>query len=429
MPSVVIVGSGLVGAATALALHQIGIKSTLYDQVNPMEVIMRGDNMIEFGETGGSVLIQAGGLRVLRTLGLLDECFAAGRTPSFVSWSKIDGSARIVADARIWNKTAGENDTRLQAPLQILRSTLHSILMRACHKVGIKTLVGKKLVNVEQNETSVTATFADGTQTTGDLLIGADGIHSVTRRNVFGSELTAKFIGSIGYIGVVNTKEHNIKFEETQECAFYFDRDRKYGLGVYKVSEDTAAIQMNTYGGKEEEGDKDASYRPYTDLPKHAGRLADVLKEWGVPPQVETMMRCSFRISPITLYDLPDMTTYHKNRVILIGDAAHGMVPNAGLGLLTGLEDVGTLLALLRRIPLEKDWNKALELYSKIRVERGVEAANRARDTRAKSMSTSIFGSDFNHFLFRLAVTAANAGLVATYTVFDCEAEVAKVIA
>ncbi|KAJ3278614.1 hypothetical protein HDU79_001428, partial [Rhizoclosmatium sp. JEL0117] len=188
MPTVIIVGSGLVGAATALAFHQVGIKCTLYDQVNPVEAVMDG-RAIEFGASGGCVSIQAGGLRVLKTLGLLDECIEKGQPHPYLSFSKINGSSQIVADARTSNKKAGETDPKLQTPLQILRSTLHNILMRACHRVGIKTLINKKLLDIKQNSDSVTVTFVDGTEATADLLIGADGIHSATRRKVFGDNL------------------------------------------------------------------------------------------------------------------------------------------------------------------------------------------------------------------------------------------------
>ncbi|KAJ3284400.1 hypothetical protein HDU79_008251 [Rhizoclosmatium sp. JEL0117] len=426
-PSVIIVGSGLVGAATAIALHQAGIPCALYDQIEPMEVVMRGE-AIEFGETGGSVLIHAGGLRVLKTLGLLDECIAAGTTSPYVSWHKIDGSAPIVSDTRIANRTAGETDPKLLSPLQILRSRLHSIFIKACHKVGIKTHIGKKLATIEQGEGSVTATFVDGTTATGDLLIGADGMHSATRRRVFGENLTATFTGSMGHIGVVNIKEHQINLKETEECAFYVDRDRKLFAAVFKASEDIAAVQVSTFGDNEEQ-DKSASYRPYTDLPKHAGRLADLLHEWGVAPHVEKMMRCAFRVSAASIYDLPDMETYHKGRVLLVGDAAHGMVPNAGIGLLTGLEDVGTLLALFKRYPQGQDWDKVLALYSKIRVPRGTGAANQARNIRTKTVATTpIFGGNLNHFVFRLVIHAANAGMFSLYSLFDCEVEVAKAI-
>ncbi|ORY38228.1 hypothetical protein BCR33DRAFT_854195 [Rhizoclosmatium globosum] len=201
--------------------------------------------------------------------------------------------------------------------------------------------------------------------------------------------------------------------------------NKKRFVAAYKASEDLAAVRVTTFDDPENE---DQSYRPVSDLPKEASRLADLLHGWGVPEHIEKMMRCSFRISSASIYDLPDLETYRKERVILIGDAAHGMVPNAGIGLLTGLEDVGTLLAILRRFPKPQDWNKALELYSSIRVQRGTAAQNRARNIRGKGMATSIFGSGLNHFIFSLVVAAGNKGYFTHYTAFDCEDEVAKIL-
>ncbi|ORY43849.1 FAD/NAD(P)-binding domain-containing protein [Rhizoclosmatium globosum] len=354
MPSVVIIGAGLVGAATALALHQAGIQSTLYDQAQPTEPVMDG-YPVEFGETGGSVVIQASGLRVLKALGVLEECFEAGRRCSYISWHKIDGSSPLVSDTSTSNRTAGETDPSLLRPLQILRSKLHRILIHACHKAGIATQTGKKLVGVTENESSVTATFADGSTATGDLLIGADGIHSATRRQIFGENCTATFVGSTGYIGVVNIKEHGIDLKETEELAFYTDRDNKRVVTAFKV---------------------DAKRVP---------------------------------------------------RVLLVGDAAHGMVPNAGLCLMVGLEDVGTLRALFQRLPDAKQWQRVLELYSTLRVPRCTKTANQARSFRiSNTASASTFGGDLNHFIFGLVVYAANAGYFSSYTVFDCEGEVEK---
>ncbi|KAJ3080645.1 hypothetical protein HDU99_007823 [Rhizoclosmatium hyalinum] len=273
MPFVIVIGSGLVGAVTGLALHQAGIQCSLYDQVNPVDGTSE-DKAVDFGASGGAVAIQAGGLRVLRTLGLLDECLAAGIALPYCTWAKIDGSSPVVADARIWNKTAGETDAKLLAPLHILRSSLHRVLMKACHKAGIKIIVDKKLADVMQDDSSVTAYFADGTTVTADLLIGADGIHSLTRRKVFGESIKANFTGEMGHIGVVNIKEHGITFKEAEELAFYIDRDRKLFVANFKVSEDIAAVRVSTFDDPE---DEDQSYRPVSDLPKHAGRLADLL--------------------------------------------------------------------------------------------------------------------------------------------------------
>ncbi|ORY38660.1 FAD/NAD(P)-binding domain-containing protein [Rhizoclosmatium globosum] len=395
---VIIIGSGLVGAATALALHKVGIQCSLYDQVVLSQSGAEG-KAVEFEESGGSVVIQAGGLRVLRSLGLLEECFANGTVSSYASWYKIDGSNPIVLDFRISNQKAGETDESLLAPLQILRSKHSNASLPSAE---IKTFTGKKLVQVTQSETSVTANFADGTSASGELLIGADGIHSATRRQVFGEDLVAKFTGSMGHIGVVRTTETGIVLKDTEECAFYVNRDKKHGVAVFKVSDEW--------------------------LPFNMQGVCDLLHEWGAPAHVEKMMRNSFRVSSASIYDLPDMETYRKGRVILIGDAAHGMVPNAGIGLLTGLVDVGTLLVLFQQFPGQEDRNKVLDMYSTIRVARATEASRQARDMRSKSVATSVFGGGFNHFLLRIAITAVNAGLYTLYNVIDCEADVMKLI-
>ncbi|ORY38250.1 hypothetical protein BCR33DRAFT_435430 [Rhizoclosmatium globosum] len=172
----------------------------------------------------------------------------------------------------------------------------------------------------------------------------------------------------MGQIGVVNLKEHNITIKDGNECSFYIDRDKKRYVGAFKVSDEVGAVRVSTFDDPEEE---DQSYPP---------------------------------------------------------DAAHGMVPNAGIGLQTGLEDVGTLLVLLRNLPDPKDSATVLELYSKVRVPRGVAAATFARENRERGMATSVFGGNVNHFMFRMAMSAVNAGVITLYSVFDPETEVAKVL-
>ncbi|KAJ3071118.1 hypothetical protein HDU99_002497 [Rhizoclosmatium hyalinum] len=420
----VIVGSGLVGAATALALHQVGIESSLYDQVDLVDAALKSGGSpiaVDFGDSGGSVMLGASALRVVNTLGLLDQVMIASYPSPTTNWFKIDGSSQITLDAVKVAKYCDETEPAFQTPVQILRSKLHSILMLACHKVGIRTFTGKKFVSFNETEQGVTACFQDGTTASGDFLVGADGIHSATRRSVFGENCKAVFTGAIGHIGVVKTKENNIELKET--CAFYIDRDNKQMAWTFKISEELGAVQVMTFNDPLPVAGEE--YRPVSDLPKESSRLADLLADWGLPKNIEMMMRKSFRISPAAIYDLPDLPIYHKGRVVLLGDSAHGMVPNAGVGLMMGLEDVGTLLELFRHYQDPQYLPRVFELYSKLRVPRGHGAAMRSRQMAEQYYSGS---SALGHFKLRVGIFLFNHNLLKYGTIYDCPIEVASAI-
>ncbi|KAJ3071581.1 hypothetical protein HDU98_005123 [Podochytrium sp. JEL0797] len=414
---VVIAGAGLVGAATAIALRQVGHECTLYDRVHLAHTENGANEAVDFGEVGGAVLVSSTGLRVLKSLGVLGEVLANSLPTPLIKWFKIDGSCPISIDTIRMAINSGDRDPLTQCAAYILRSLLHEILIKAAFKAGVKTIVGKKLIGVVQTESSVTAQFADGTSASGDLLIGADGIHSMTRQKVFGAHLKAQYTGVIGYIGVVNLKQHNIRLDE--RCAFYLDRKNKLMVCVSKVSDEVGTIHAVTFKDLDPEESQDDAYRPYNDLPKHSARLADFLENWGAPAHAVKMMRNAYSISPTSIYDLPDLARYHKGRVLLIGDSAHGMVPAGGLGLLAGLEDVWTLLELFKQLPQGTELSRVLELYSKIRVPLAAEKAQRSRKMADQKFKMSIFGSRFSHFVMRVGVFAFNGDFVKFDKVFD----------
>ncbi|KAJ3073657.1 hypothetical protein HDU98_000999 [Podochytrium sp. JEL0797] len=303
---------------------------------------------------------------------------------------------------------------------------LHDILIKAAFKAGVRTIVGKKLIGIVQTESTVTARFADGTSANGDLLIGADGIHSMTRRKVFGAHLKAQYTGVIGYIGVVNLKQHNILLD--QRCAFYVDRKSKHMVSVFKVSDEMATIQAMTFSDRDPEESQDDMYRPFNDLPKHSARLADFLESWHVPANLVEMMRKASWITPSYIYDLPDLAAYHKERVLLIGDAAHGMLPNAGLGLSTGLEDVGFLMELMKQLPGESDLSKVLELFSRLCVPRATGNSQFSRFFAAQYYTKSALGAGFSHFMLRVCIFGLNHNLIKYPEVLDCSEIVSKAI-
>ncbi|KAJ3060922.1 hypothetical protein HDU98_003135 [Podochytrium sp. JEL0797] len=424
---VVIAGAGLVGAATAIALRQAGHECTLYDRVHLTQTANGANEAVDFGEVGGAVLLNTSCLRLLKTLGVLGEVLANSVATPIVRMFNMDGSRPISIDHIRLTIHGGDKDQSTQRTVHILRSTLHGILIKAAFNAGVQTIVGKKLIGVVQTESTVTARFTDGTSASGDLLIGADGIHSATRQAVFGVTLKAQYTGVIGYIGVVNLKQHNIDLDV--RCGIFLDRRDKHMVCVFKVSEEMGVVQVWTFSDLNPEEPQDDSYRPYNDLPKHSARLADFMENWGAPANLVEMMRKASRITPVSIYDLPDLDAYHKGRVLLIGDAAHGMVPHAGLGLATGLEDVGFLMELLKRLPKASDLFKVLELFSRLCIPRGTETSRFSRFFAAQYYAKSRLGAGFSHFLLRVCVFALNHKLMKFPRVVNCSEQVSRAIA
>ncbi|KAJ3350936.1 hypothetical protein HDU83_009355 [Entophlyctis luteolus] len=425
--NVIVVGSGLVGVSLALALAKAGHHPTLYDQVDLVQTALEAKPgtlaTVDFGDVGGSVMVQAAGMKVLKSLGVFDEVDAAGKRATSITYSKIDGSSQYGLDPGAI--ASSEPDPSLRLPIQILRGKLHHILTVACQKLGVKMFTSKKILSLEQTETGVTCKFTDGTTAYGDLLAGADGIHSKTRRLLFGEELKARFIGNIGYIGVCNTKEHNITIDK--ECAFYIDRFHKRDMMTFKVSDDRDAFFVGTFAEPDAEATDD--WRPYSDLPKHSALLSAMVKSWGVPKSCVSLIEKAYRVTPATMYDLDDLPSFVKGRVFLIGDSAHGMPTNAGLGLSTGLMDVGVLYELMQKFPEPSQIDTVLSYYNKLRVEHSHAIAAESRGMAKQTYSDSKFGAAVGHLVFRFVCFGMNHSWIPFPNVYDCKVEVEKALA
>ncbi|KAJ3013142.1 UNVERIFIED_CONTAM: hypothetical protein HDU68_000853, partial [Siphonaria sp. JEL0065] len=93
--------------------------------------------------------------------------------------------------------------------------------------------------------------------------------------------------------------------------------------------------------------------------------LCEVVREWGCPPGSDDIIRSSTRIMPLNIFDLPNLNSFYKGRVCLLGDAAHGMPPHLGQGANMALEDGGILSELLNAFP--NSYETAFKLYDKHR--------------------------------------------------------------
>src|SRR3712207_1504998 len=164
--SVLVVGGGLAGAATAIHLAQAGVAVDLVE-IKP-----------DTAALGSGITLQGNALRELRTLGVWEQVSAAGYAFDVTGIRAPDPAGTVVAE--IPDARTGGPD--LPAAMGMPRPELARILTDRAAEVGVKVRCGTTFTEVAQDDAGVDVTCSDGSTGRYDLVVGADGIRSWTRR-------------------------------------------------------------------------------------------------------------------------------------------------------------------------------------------------------------------------------------------------------
>ncbi|MEI2776367.1 MAG: FAD-dependent oxidoreductase [Tetrasphaera sp.] len=164
-PDVIVVGGGIGGLGAAYALSRKGLRVRLLERANA------------FGEVGAGLQIAPNCTRILDDLGLLDEVKSLGVLPDrMVMKDAVDGGELTSLDLR-------DLERRYGFPYMVIhRSDLHSVLLRACERAGVELFTGQQCFAYENSERGARAVFADGHIEEAEVVIAADGLHSVARK-------------------------------------------------------------------------------------------------------------------------------------------------------------------------------------------------------------------------------------------------------
>jgi salicylate hydroxylase len=331
---ILIAGGGIGGITTALALRQRGIDALLFEQAEA------------FREVGAGIQLSANATRVLRTLGLGAALARVAVYPEGRDYRAWDTGERV-----FWTPLGEQAEVHFGAPYyQIHRADLLDILVNALGDAGIH--LNARVQAFEQDEHGVTMTLADGRIVTGDVLVGADGIHSAVRAQLFGRE-QPRYTGCVAWRGLVPA-----------ERVTHLDLGRVNGIWIgpnrSMVQYYVSAGRMFNWIGISRSGH--AAQESWL----AEGRAEDALAEYANwHPTIRTIIGATPRVLRQALYDREPLAEWRVGRVVLLGDAAHPIMPFYAQGAGQSIEDAYVLAGCLALRPGEPV--AALERYVRLR--------------------------------------------------------------
>ena len=314
-----IIGCGIAGPVAAMALQRAGIDATIFEA---------HEGSAEF--VGTFLNAASNGLDALKAIDAHTAVLAHGfPTPRMVMWS---GSGRRLGEVA--------NGLRLPdgtVSITIERGHLQGALRREAVRRGIRIEPGRTLMSAAVSGGGVTARFADGSEAHGDLLIGADGIHSRTRQLVDPAAPKPRDTGQLSLGG----RARLATLPPTPEVFhMIFGRRAFFGYSVRDAGEIYWFANVAPDRGAEGSG------RPAGSAGWKA-RLIDLFAGDAGPAR-DIVAATTGDIAAFPIHDMPAVPRWHRDAMVIIGDAAHATSPSSGQGASLAIEDAVVLAQCLR---------------------------------------------------------------------------------
>jgi 2-polyprenyl-6-methoxyphenol hydroxylase-like FAD-dependent oxidoreductase len=324
---ILVIGGGIGGAATALALHRAGLEPVLYERTEKLR------------EVGAGIALWANATHVLKELGVLDDALRVGDVVT--NYQFLSQAGKELVNLRV-------NHHEVPA-IGIHRADLQALLWQ---KLPSKQCVlGQAFEQFEQVGTQVRAHFAGGLVDEGDALIGADGLRSWVRVQLFG-EAQPIYRGMTAYRAL--TAYVPDTYKPGYICEF-IGSGKAFGfltIGKGRMYWYVASIAS--------QGQPDA-------LVGRKRELQEMFTDWPEPIPELIAATDEASILKNDLCDRVPLKQWGKQNITLLGDAAHPTLPTMGQGACMALEDalVVTKCLLEQRHPAD-----AFRQYESLRVGR-----------------------------------------------------------
>ncbi|KAI0645467.1 FAD/NAD-P-binding domain-containing protein [Trametes meyenii] len=370
---VIIAGAGIAGPVLAMFLKAKGYDPVIYERTEHPTI------------HGLSLALQTNGLRVLSLIpGLVDK-IVGGRIQQIVQYSTLLEDPGELTRSDAPGRLAAEGKFGM---LCVRRAVFHRTLLEHAEASGIPIVFGHQLVSFVETADRVAVSFANGKTDAASFLVGCDGLHSNTRECLFGKHEPAftglvqvDYLFSTGGVGLIVMAQTGGLSETPDELKTLPTAINLYGNGAHMIAYPVNDHQTSwavttqepeakeTWRAMEGEAQEDFKHGPFSQWSFGGGKL----------------VAAGTNIVKYGLYDRPELQSWYKGRVVLLGDAAHPTSPHLGQGANQAFEDIYHLVRLLSKYnpdaasPPTELLSKVFSEYESLRIERTSALVKRAR--------------------------------------------------
>ena len=340
---IAIIGAGMGGLTTGIALKKFGHNVTIYEQTEKILPV------------GAAISLWSNGVKCLNYLGLTDQVARLGGQMDHLAY--VDGLTGEVMTQFSLQPLVEEVGQR---PYPVARAELQDMLMDEFGRDQIQ--LSKKMVAITDLGDTVQAEFADGTVIEADLLIGADGTHSITRRYVLGETVERRYAGYVNWNGLV---EVTADLAPADQWTTFVGQGKRVSLMPVAQNRFYFFFDVPLPVGLE------------NDRTQYKTLLKQYFEGWCAPVQQLIDALDEQRTNRVEIHDIEPFAQFYKGRVVIVGDAAHSTTPDIGQGGCQAMEDAIYLARALQINTL--GIQDSLCRYQNKRNERANELVLRAR--------------------------------------------------